>query len=97
MTYATIDQRSQLASQIGFLHLLKAGPGIPTESTDVVGRGVSAQRWPWLRARIASAKGRITGSRFDRPDGGAVEIETTRPELLAACVALVAHPGGRAL
>ena len=23
---------------------------------------------------------------------GAVEIETTRPELLAACVALVAHP-----
>ena len=30
--------------------------------------------------------------RFDRPDGGAVEIETTRPELLPACVALVAHP-----
>jgi valyl-tRNA synthetase len=30
--------------------------------------------------------------RFDRPDGGAIEIETTRPELLPACVALVAHP-----
>ena len=31
--------------------------------------------------------------RFPRAsDDGAVEIETTRPELLAACVALVAHP-----
>ena len=31
--------------------------------------------------------------RFARADGGgAVEIETTRPELLPACVALVAHP-----
>ena len=29
---------------------------------------------------------------FHRPDGGTVEIETTRPELLPACVALVAHP-----
>ena len=30
--------------------------------------------------------------RFAAADGGAVEIETTRPELLPACVALVAHP-----
>jgi valyl-tRNA synthetase len=30
--------------------------------------------------------------KFARPDGGAVEIETTRPELIPACVALVAHP-----
>ena len=31
--------------------------------------------------------------RFPRVDGqGGVDIETTRPELLAACVALVAHP-----
>src|SRR5690606_5598872 len=29
---------------------------------------------------------------FHKPDGGTVEIETTRPELLPACVALVAHP-----
>ncbi|MGN6743048.1 MAG: valine--tRNA ligase, partial [Amnibacterium sp.] len=29
---------------------------------------------------------------FHRGDGGVVEIETTRPELLPACVALVAHP-----
>src|SRR6185436_10104528 len=30
--------------------------------------------------------------RFAGVDGGAVEIETTRPELIPACVALVAHP-----
>jgi valyl-tRNA synthetase len=30
--------------------------------------------------------------RFDGIDAGGVEIETTRPELLPACVALVAHP-----
>ena len=30
---------------------------------------------------------------FERSDGqGAIEIETTRPEMLASCVALVAHP-----
>ena len=29
---------------------------------------------------------------FGKPAGGAVEIETTRPELIPACVALVAHP-----
>jgi valyl-tRNA synthetase len=34
----------------------------------------------------------VSPHRFDRPDGGAVEIETTRPELMPACVALVAHP-----
>ena len=29
---------------------------------------------------------------FHKPDGCTIEIETTRPELLPACVALVAHP-----
>ncbi len=29
---------------------------------------------------------------FHRPDGGSVTIETTRPELIVSCVALVAHP-----
>ena len=29
---------------------------------------------------------------FHRPDGSDLLIDTTRPELLAACVAVVAHP-----
>src|SRR5690606_6347648 len=30
--------------------------------------------------------------RFAKPDGGFLTIDTTRPELIPACVALVAHP-----
>src|SRR5207253_5140495 len=37
-------------------------------------------------------KGALFRIGFDRADGTKVEIETTRPELLASCVALVAHP-----
>ena len=30
--------------------------------------------------------------RFTGPDGAPIEVDTTRPELLPACVALVCHP-----
>jgi valyl-tRNA synthetase len=29
---------------------------------------------------------------FHKPDGGRIYVETTRPELICSCVALVAHP-----
>ena len=91
MTYATIDRRSQLVSQIGFLHLLKRGLAYQLEAPtlwDVDFRTAVAQAELEDRER----EGAYHRLRFDRPDGGAVEIETTRPELLPACVALVAHP-----
>ena len=43
-------------------------------------------------SRIASAKVPITGCDSIVLTAARVEIETTRPELLPACVALVAHP-----
>ena len=45
-------------------------------------------------SRIASSPARITASAFASPIvwTGYVEIDTTRPELIPACVALVAHP-----
>jgi valyl-tRNA synthetase len=92
MTYATIDTRSQLASQTGFLSLMKQGLAYQLEAPtlwDVDFRTAVAQAELEDRER-EGAYHRLT---FDRPDGGAVEIETTRPELLPACVALVAHPG----
>jgi valyl-tRNA synthetase len=92
MTYATIDTRSQRVSQLGFLHLLKRGLAYQLEAPtlwDVDFRTAVAQAELEDREREA-AYHRL---RFDRPDGGSVEIETTRPELLPACVALVAHPG----
>jgi len=91
MTYATIDTRSQRASQIGFLHLLKKGLAYQLEAPtlwDVDFRTAVAQAELEDRER----EGAYHRLRFDRPDEGGVEIETTRPELLPACVALVAHP-----
>ena len=91
MTYATIDKRAQRVSQTGFLHLLKRGLAYQLEAPtlwDVDFKTAVAQAELEDRER----EGAYHRLRFDRPDGGAVEIETTRPELLPACVALVAHP-----
>ena len=91
LTYATIDRRSQLASQAGFLHLLERGLAYQLEAPtlwDVDFRTAVAQAELEDRER----EGAYHRLLFDRPDGDAVEIETTRPELLPACVALVAHP-----
>ncbi len=91
MTYATIDRRSQHVSQIGFLHLLKEGLAYQLEAPtlwDIDFRTAVAQAELEDRER----EGAYHRLRFDGPDGRAVEIETTRPELLPACVALVAHP-----
>ena len=91
MTYATIDKRSQRVSQLGFLHLLEKNLAYQLEAPtlwDVDFRTAVAQAELEDRER----EGAYHRLRFDRPDGGAVEIETTRPELLPACVALVAHP-----
>ena len=92
MTYTTIGRRAQRVSQLAFLHLLKRGQAYQVEAPtlwDVDFRTAVAQAE--LEDRdVASAYHRI---RFTRPDGQPVEIETTRPELIPACVALVAHPG----
>jgi valyl-tRNA synthetase len=91
MTYATIDKRSRRISQIGFLHLLKRQLAYQVEAPtlwDVDFRTAVAQAELEDRQR----EGAYHRLRFDRDDGGAIEIETTRPELLPACVAVVAHP-----
>src|SRR5215212_6025379 len=91
-TYATIDKRSQRASQAGFLHLLAKKLAYQLEAPtlwDVDFRTAVAQAELEDRER----EGAYHRLRFDLPGGagGGVEIETTRPELLPACVALVAH------
>jgi valyl-tRNA synthetase len=91
-TYATIDERSRRASQRGFLRLLSAGHAYQHEAPtlwDVDFRTAVSQAELEDRERPGSYH-RV---RFERIGSGpAVEIETTRPELLPACVALVAHP-----
>ncbi|HMC22717.1 MAG TPA: valine--tRNA ligase [Thermoanaerobaculia bacterium] len=91
LTYATIDKRSQSVSQRAFLHLLQRGLAYQVEAPtlwDVDFKTAVAQAELEDR-EMPSAYHRIE---FAKPDGTAVEIETTRPELIPACVALVAHP-----
>jgi valyl-tRNA synthetase len=92
MTYATIGRRAQRVSQLTFLRSLGRGEAYQLEAPtlwDVDFRTAVAQAELEDREQPA-AYHRI---RFAKADGGGfVEIETTRPELIPACVALVAHP-----
>ncbi|MFN8146932.1 MAG: valine--tRNA ligase [Candidatus Nanopelagicales bacterium] len=90
-TYQTIDARAQRASQRAFLRNLARGEAYQSEAPtlwDVTFRTAVAQAELEDRER----EGRYFRIGFPAPDGSRVFIETTRPELLAACVALVAHP-----
>ncbi len=92
LTYATIDRRAQCASQTSFLRLLRGGAAYQLEAPtlwDVDFRTAVAQ----AELEDREQPGAYHRIRFARTDGnGHVEIETTRPELIPACVALVAHP-----
>jgi len=89
--YQTIGPRAQKVAQAAFLRNLAAGqayaaaaPGLwdVTFQTAVAQAELEARDYPGHYHTIT----------FHRPDGEAVAIETTRPELLPACVALIAHP-----
>ncbi len=90
--YATIDERSRRASQRAFLRNLARGEAYSQEAPtmwDIDFRTAVAQAEMEDRER----PGAYHLIAFERADGaGDVRIDTTRPELLAACVALVAHP-----
>jgi valyl-tRNA synthetase len=89
-TYTTIGERAQRASQRGFLRLLAAGEAYSTDAPtlwDIDFRTAVAQAELEDRER----PGAYHQLAFHGPDGD-VLIDTTRPELLPACVALVAHP-----
>jgi valyl-tRNA synthetase len=90
--YQTIDDVSRAISQRAFLRNLARGEAYLAEAPtlwDVTFRTAVAQAELEDRER-PGAYHRLA---FRGPDGGTLEIATTRPELLPACVALVAHPG----
>ncbi len=90
--YATIDERSRRVSQRAFLRNLARGEAYSHDAPtmwDVDFQTAVAQAEMEDRDR----PGAYHKIAFHRSDGsGDVVIDTTRPELLAACVALVAHP-----
>ncbi|HEV7871290.1 MAG TPA: valine--tRNA ligase, partial [Modestobacter sp.] len=88
--YRTISETSRATAQKMFLHNLARGEAYAQEAPtlwDVTFRTAVAQAELEDRER-PGAYHRISFSGTDGP----VFIETTRPELLPACVALVAHP-----
>jgi valyl-tRNA synthetase len=90
-SYRTIGPESVRASQRGFLRLYHR---------DLAYRSEAPTLWDVdFRTAVAQAEladrdtpGAYHKIRFDGPDGAPIWIDTTRPELLPACVALVAHP-----
>ncbi|MBU1588567.1 MAG: valine--tRNA ligase [Actinobacteria bacterium] len=92
LTYRTIGHEAQLAAQRAFVRNHARGEAYQAEAPtlwDITFRTAVAQaeledkEQPAAYHRVA----------FHKTDGtGDIEIETTRPELLPACVALVAHP-----
>ncbi|PID96086.1 MAG: valine--tRNA ligase [Actinomycetales bacterium] len=91
INYRTIDNHSRATAQQAFLRNLARGeaytneaPGLwdVTFQTAVAQAELEAKDYPGHYHRVA----------FHRPDGTPIHIETTRPELIPACVALIAHP-----
>src|SRR3954468_19668668 len=92
LTYTTIGTSARRTSQRAFLRNLARGEAY-----------MDAAPTLWdvdMRTAVAQAEledremaGAYHALRFHRTDGGGdLLIDTTRPELLAACVAVVAHP-----
>ena len=92
LEYSTISAHAQEVSQRAFLNMLQRGEVYSSEAPtlwDVDFRTAVSQAELEDRER----PGAYHRVRFERSDGnGGIEIETTRPELLPSCVALVAHP-----
>ena len=89
--YTTISPESQRIAQLAFLRnhargeaYLNDAPTLwdVTYQTAVAQAELEARDYPGAYHRLA----------FHRDNGDDVFIETTRPELLAACCALIAHP-----
>ena len=90
-SYATIDPHCRRISQKAFLRNLARGEAYSQEApvlwdidfkTAVAQAELEDRERPGTYYRVA----------FHKADGSPLFIETTRPELIAACVALVAHP-----
>ena len=99
MTYATIGRRSQRVSQLAFLHLLEKNLAYQLEAptlwdidfkTAVAQAELEDREMPGAYHRIRFQL--LSDAANELNPAVHVEVETTRPELIPACVALVAHP-----
>lgn len=92
LRYSTIDDRCQHAAQRSFIDLFAQGR---------IARSEEPVLWdPVLQTALAQAelspverRAQLHELAFTADDGTELPISTTRPELLAGCVALYAHTG----
>jgi valyl-tRNA synthetase len=89
--YSTVGEHCRRISQLSFLDLFKKGRVCSVEAPTLWDTG--------FRTAVAQAEvedreqaGAFHDIRFQVEGGGEFLISTTRPELLPACVAVVAHP-----
>ena len=99
MTYATIGRVAQRISQRSFLDLLARGEAYQLQAptlwdvdfqTAVAQAELEDRERPGAMHRVRFARAPSDGGA--QADVGDILIETTRPELIPACVALLAHP-----
>jgi valyl-tRNA synthetase len=89
--YTTIGEKARRTSQRAFLRLLARGEAYAAEAPtlwDIDFRTAVAQAELVDRER----PGAYHALAFHRADGSELVVDTTRPELLPACVAVVVHP-----
>jgi valyl-tRNA synthetase len=103
MTYTTIGRLAQRISQRSFIGLLERGAAYQLEAptlwdvdfqTAVAQAELEDRERPGAmhRVRFAAGPGPAADGAAPRADLAEALIETTRPELIPACVALLAHP-----
>jgi valyl-tRNA synthetase len=101
MTYTTIGARAQRISQRAFLGLLARGEAYQLEAptlwdvdfqTAVAQAELEDRERPGAMHRVRFRLASGAGGGDARGERGEALIETTRPELIPACVALLAHP-----
>ncbi len=89
--YATIDDLSRRISQLSYLDLVEKDQVYNLDSPtmwDIDFQTAVAQ----AEVEDRPQQGLFHDIRFAVEDGGELSVATTRPELLGACIAVVAHP-----
>ena len=91
LLYTTISDHARRTSQAAFLRNLERGEAYAQEAPTLwdVDFGTAVAQ---AELEDRERPGAYHDVAFARSDGGSVVISTTRPELIPACVALVAHP-----
>jgi valyl-tRNA synthetase len=89
--YTTIGEKARRASQRAFLRLLRRGEAYSAEAPTIwdVDFQTAVAQAELVDREVAGAFHRLA---FHRPGDEDLLVDTTRPELLPACVAVVVHP-----